>query len=155
MCVLLAIPFFMIAGGLILNDLPWNDPPGFGKRLATYLNNNDVRTSADSVFPELLPRRYALDTNELKKVIAESVASLEWKIEEPFQQTNKLHAVVMTRLLSFKDDIYITIEQEKAGTQLVNVRSVSRVGKGDLGANTRHVIDFYTELDKAFARAGQ
>ncbi len=29
------------------------------------------------------------------------------------------------------------------------VRSVSRVGQGDLGANTRHVMDLYDALEKA------
>ena len=153
-CVLLAVPFLLIAIALLQNDLPWNDPPGFGKRLATYLNNNDVQTRVDTVFPELLPRRYAVKTEELRKVITESIEKLEWEIIQPFNESNTLHAVVSTRLFNFKDDFYITLEQEDGGTQLVNVRSVSRLGKGDLGTNTRHVLDFFSALDAIMIRAG-
>jgi len=33
----------------------------------------------------------------------------------------------------------------------VELRSASRIGRGDLGANTRHVLDFYEQLERVLA----
>jgi uncharacterized protein (DUF1499 family) len=55
--------------------------------------------------------------------------------------------VATTRLFKFKDDVTITITGEGA-VSVVNVRSKSRIGKGDLGANARRIRAFQAELAK-------
>lgn len=154
-CILIAFPVLMILIALLKNDLPWSDPPGFGTRLATYLNTNIAETTIDSVFPELIPRRYALDKDVLKKLIVESMEKLGWDIVEPFDQHNKLHALVATPLLGFKDDVHIKLEPGAGGTVLVSVRSASRTGKGDLGTNTRHILDLFETLDSVITLAAK
>lgn len=153
--LLIAIPVLMILVALLKNDLPWGDPPGFGKRLTTYLNTNVAETTIDSVFPELIPRRYALDIEVLKNLIVEAIEKLDWEIEEPFEQDNNLHAVVSTRLFGFKDDVYIKLESGAGDTVLISVRSASRTGKGDLGTNTRHILDLFETLDNVISTAAK
>jgi uncharacterized protein (DUF1499 family) len=50
-------------------------------------------------------------------------------------------------MFRFKDDVTITLSREGDGA-LVNVRSHSRVGKGDLGTNARRIRRFQVELAK-------
>ena len=53
-----------------------------------------------------------------------------------------------TPLWRFQDDVHIRVEPDPATDRAVLlIRSESRVGKGDLGTNTRHVLDLYAQLD--------
>ena len=57
-------------------------------------------------------------------------------------------------LFRFVDDVQISIE-EKDGSVLVNVRSASRVGKGDFGQNARHIRSLFEELDRQMGSNGR
>jgi len=47
--------------------------------------------------------------------------------------------VVETRLWRFRDDVEVKLIPGERGTE-IHVRSASRVGKGDFGTNTRHIL---------------
>jgi uncharacterized protein (DUF1499 family) len=145
---LLQIAFFLflvfialLAAGLIANRLPLTDPPGLGKRLSMYLNTNVVETTEDSEFPELRLRRYEAPPELLFDVARRAAQSLRWEITVLDAQAKEIQAVVTTKVWRFKDDATIRILPAQPSGSLLWVRSASRVGKGDLGANTRHVMD--------------
>jgi uncharacterized protein (DUF1499 family) len=50
--------------------------------------------------------------------------------------------------------VTITVVPEPGGRPALMVRSTSRVGKGDLGANTRHVLDVYEALAAVGVKGG-
>jgi uncharacterized protein (DUF1499 family) len=58
---------------------------------------------------------------------------------------NYLHVEARTPFLRFADDLELLIEP---GRGLVQVRSASRIGVSDLGANRRRVEALRTELDR-------
>jgi uncharacterized protein (DUF1499 family) len=142
----------LLAGGVMGNALPLNDPPGSFVRLYTYLNTHVAETREGSPFAELRPRHYALGADELYAKVKEAVGRLpRWEIAEANDARRELHVVVTTALLRFKDDVNVSIAPEPGGHPAVLVKSVSRVGQGDLGANTRHVMDLYDAIEKAGA----
>ena len=145
---ILALPLVFVAVALVLNDLPWSSPPGVITRLVQYLGNNDIRTSVDSTYPELRTRVYQLKEETLFDLARKAVSELGWEIIKDDRETLSIHALVTTRLFRFKDDVVITITDDGMDKYIVNLHSSSRVGKGDLGANTRHVINFYNTLDR-------
>ncbi|WP_084395617.1 DUF1499 domain-containing protein [Henriciella aquimarina] len=57
-----------------------------------------------------------------------------------------LEATATTGWFGFKDDIAVRI-RDMDGTTRVDMRSISRVGLSDLGANAKRVSDFLTELE--------
>ncbi len=57
----------------------------------------------------------------------------------------KIEAVATTQWFGFKDDVVVRI-QDKAPLVLVDVRSKSRVGLSDLGANAARIRDFRDRL---------
>jgi uncharacterized protein (DUF1499 family) len=57
-----------------------------------------------------------------------------------------IRAVVVSPLLRFRDDLSVQLEELEAGTRL-HARSASRVGKGDLAANARHLRDLFAEVE--------
>ena len=52
-----------------------------------------------------------------------------------------IEAVDTTAIMAFKDDIVIRVRTGAQGT-MVDLRSVSRVGQGDIGANAQRIRDF-------------
>ena len=57
-----------------------------------------------------------------------------------------IEAVATTYWFGFKDDIVIRVETTSEGS-VVDLRSASRVGRGDLGANAVRIRTFITAFD--------
>lgn len=108
---------------------------------------NDVRTGETPQYPDIQPQRF---NQPVEKVFAAALAVAQasgWEIRltEPAQGT--IEATATTRLMKFKDDVTISVSSE-TGATVVNVRSKSRIGKGDLGTNARRIRAFQAELAK-------
>jgi len=153
--VVLQIVFFLVlifasllVAGIISNRLPLNDPPGFGTRISTYLSTNVAETSADSVFPELKLRRYEAPPGLLFDVARRAVQGMKWEVTGMDDTKNEIYAGGTTKLWKYKDDVVIQIQPAQPSGSWLWVRSSSRVGKGDLGANTRHVMDLVRYVDE-------
>jgi uncharacterized protein (DUF1499 family) len=136
----------ILAAGIMGNRLPLAEPPGLGTRLSTYLNTNVAETTQDSPFPELRLRRYDAPPALIFEIARKAVERLRW--EAAFDHDKKeIKAVVTTKMWKFKDDVTIQIQPAQPSGSLLVVRSASRVGKGDLGANTRHIMDLVEIVD--------
>jgi uncharacterized protein (DUF1499 family) len=151
---LLALVVFvaLLALGVRGNRLPMDDPPGSFVRINTYLNTHVAETREGSAFPELRPRSYTLPADALYAKVKEAIGTLpRWEIAEAADDRREVHAVVTSALFRFKDDVTASVMPQPGGRPMVMVTSVSRVGKGDLGTNTRHVIDLYDALERVGA----
>jgi hypothetical protein len=137
----------LLVGGLITNRLPLTDPPGVGKRLSTYLGTHVAETTPDSEFPELRLRRYQTPPELLFDIARRAVEGLRWETAVLDADKKEIQAVVTTKIWHFKDDVAIQIQPAPQGGSSLYVRSVSRVGKGDLGANSRHVMDLHARVE--------
>jgi len=144
---LLCIPLVLVMGAFIQNDLPWNDPPGIFERLRQYITTNVAETSAESTYPELILREYHLPAEELLKILQASVNKLGWEITGRRDETFSILAVVTTSLRGYKDDVLIRLLPSSENSNYLYIRSSSRVGHGDLGTNTRHILDLYQQLE--------
>ena len=101
---------------------------------------NDVRTGATPEYPELQPQRFARPPDQ---VFAAALATArEMGLEVTAAEKGEIQAIATTRILRFKDDVTITVGSDST----VNMRSRSRIGKGDLGANARRIADFQARL---------
>jgi uncharacterized protein (DUF1499 family) len=61
-----------------------------------------------------------------------------------------LSCEAVTGLFRFVDDVTVWVSEE-AGEAVVKVRSKSRVGKGDLGANAKRIRAFLAALERALS----
>ena len=143
--LLLAAFGCLILGALILNDLPLNDEPGLLLRLKKYLTANSAETRRNSPYPELELRRYRMPPQALYERVKFAVELLGWTLADTDPREHRLRAVAESRLFRFKDDIDIRLTPTAAGTEL-HVRARSRVGRADLGTNTRHVMNLHATL---------
>lgn len=153
--LLVAVVVFVVllAAGIVGNRLPLSEPPGPAVRLNTYLNTHVAETAEDAAFPELRTRRYTMPADVLYAKVKEAIMRMPgWEIVESSDDRREVHAVVTTKLFRFKDDVTVGVIPEPGGQQALKVRGESRVGKGDLGANTRHIFDLYDALGQVGAK---
>jgi len=76
--------------------------------------------------------------------VAQSVPT--WKITYSDPAKNTLEAVATSRLFHFQDDVVIEIRPTPDGESLIEMRSKSRDGIGDQGANARRIRGFFDRV---------
>jgi len=108
---------------------------------------NDVRTGETPEYPDIRSQRFNQPFDKVFDAALASAQTFGWEIRETDREQGVIEAVATTRLFKFKDDVTVTITRDGEAT-VVNVRSKSRVGKGDLGTNARRIRAFQTELAK-------
>ena len=80
----------------------------------------------------------------------EVLARRQWTdvVAEP--DTWRLQAIAVTPLLRFRDDVVVELRAVQGGSCEVHMRSKSRLGRGDLGANAKRIRAFLAQLKRAF-----
>ena len=117
--------------------------------LRAMLTQNKVITGKTSGYPDIQPLRVKQKPSEVFSAV-EKVASSQgnWRNIEADQENHKLTAEAVTRLLKFVDDVEIWLTEED-GETVVWMKSQSRVGKADFGANAKRIRNFLAELESA------
>ncbi|HYL60213.1 MAG TPA: DUF1499 domain-containing protein [Candidatus Acidoferrales bacterium] len=69
-----------------------------------------------------------------------------WKITYSDPAKNTLEAVATSNLFHFADDVVIEIRPTPDGESLIEMRSKSRDGTGDLGVNARRIHRFFDRV---------
>lgn len=108
---------------------------------------NDVQTGKTPQYADVQPQRFNQPAEKVFAAALEVTRAQGWELRETKPEQGIIEAIATTRLFKFKDDVTITITSEGAST-VVNVRSKSRIGKSDLGANARRIRAFQAELAK-------
>ena len=106
---------------------------------------NDVKTGETPQYPDLQPQRFTQPFDHVFDVALATAQALAWEVAMQDRNQAEIRAVATTAVFRFKDDITITIGYVGKDV-LVNIRSRSRIGKGDLGANARRIRHFQAEL---------
>ncbi len=88
------------------------------------------------------PRSFVFET-ALK--VAEDMG---WEIIASDAAEGRIEATASTPFVGFKDDVVIRVRAKSAET-LVDVRSKSRMGRGDMGVNAQRIRDFRDQLIEA------
>ena len=68
--------------------------------------------------------------------------ALGWDVISEDAFSGIVEATETTTLWGFKDDVVIRIRDHESGGTAVDLRSVSRVGRSDLGANAKRIERF-------------
>lgn len=73
---------------------------------------------------------------------------LGWDVVAAVEKDGRIEAVDTTRWFGFKDDVVIRVAPSGGGSR-VDIRSKSRVGRSDVGANAARIQGFLTALEKS------
>lgn len=96
-------------------------------------------------YPDIQPLQLPMPPAEAFPRVENAARALGWEIVAAVPEEGRLEATDTTRFFGFKDDIVVRLRAEGGGTR-VDVRSKSRVGVGDVGANAARVRAFLAEL---------
>ncbi|MFT7286804.1 MAG: hypothetical protein ACI87W_000913 [Halieaceae bacterium] len=88
----------------------------------------------NEAYPDLVTRRYSEAADVVFEKALAAVDELGWERVAEDATAGRIEATDTTFWFRFKDDVVIKIEQQGSDT-VVDARSVSRVGTGDVGAN--------------------
>ena len=121
----------------------------FRVRLA-WLTQNDVTTGESAAYPELAPRVYPAPPDRVFDVLEQAARSVpRWKVVRTDPRARLLEVEVRTAFFNFVDDLTAKVEPAEGGSRVV-IRSRSRVGRGDLGENARHIAALQGRMDAEF-----
>lgn len=124
------------------------NPPVFTRALQIRDDSaNSLELSAQTLatqqaaYPDLKTTHSTLDFDQAFAHATRVAEELGWEITHSDPEAGTIEAVATTTIMAFKDDIVIRLQRSDSGT-LIDLRSASRVGQSDLGANASRIRTF-------------
>jgi uncharacterized protein (DUF1499 family) len=162
-----------LVGGMLIAGIPWQ-----WQRTAQQVPRiHDITTDTVTppTFDAIVPRRAGANPLDYTEAKAEAqregyptlgplmleaspadayaralalVGSRGWELVADSADTRVIEATDTTRWFGFKDDVVIRVSGLPDGGSRVDVRSVSRVGRSDVGTNARRIQAFLADLER-------
>jgi uncharacterized protein (DUF1499 family) len=142
------------AGGPPIHDISTDtvNPPEFiavielrgeGENTTSYIDDGTAELQL-AAYPDL---QTIVIKEDKDTAFARAIAAAEamgWEIVADDPPTGRIEATATTPFVGFKDDVVIRVRAGSNGTE-IDVRSKSRIGKGDMGVNAAR-IRAYSEV---------
>jgi uncharacterized protein (DUF1499 family) len=112
---------------------------------------NGLAIDADAIakqkasYADIAPARLPVAPARAFDLADRAARAMGWEIVALVPAEGRIEATATTLLFGFKDDVVIRVSPDGEGSR-VDLRSVSRVGRSDLGANARRVRAYLKEL---------
>ena len=98
-----------------------------------------------AAYPDLAPITVVGPADETFAAVKSAMEGFGWKIVAADEATGTIEATDTSRVFRFVDDIAVRIRTDTSGSH-VDVRSKSREGRGDLGANAARIRRLHEAL---------
>ena len=99
-------------------------------------------------FPDITTYQSQLSPDELFDKALAAAEAQGWEIVASSREEGRIEATDTTLWFGFKDDVVIRIVADETGGSRLDIRSMSRVGKSDLGKNADRIRAFLATLPK-------
>jgi len=96
-------------------------------------------------YPDLKALVIKAPPREAMQRALDAARSMGWEVVSSDATTGRIEATATTLWFGFKDDVIVRIRPEGEGSR-IDVRSVSRVGLSDLGANAKRIQAYLAKL---------
>ncbi|MEM1187122.1 MAG: DUF1499 domain-containing protein [Pseudomonadota bacterium] len=113
---------------------------------AEYLGEEVAQQQRDG-YPDLKPMTLAQPVGAAFDQALELAKSMGWEIVAAEAAEGRIEATDTTFWFGFKDDVVIRIGEDRGGSRL-DMRSKSRVGRSDVGANAERIRAFMVAMGK-------
>jgi uncharacterized protein (DUF1499 family) len=110
----------------------------------------EVAAKQKEAYPDVVPFDSTLAPAELLAKCEAAARASGWDIAAVQPSEGRLEATATSRIYGFKDDIVLRVAARDSGSRL-DVRSMSRVGRGDVGMNADRIRAFFERLRSAGA----
>jgi uncharacterized protein (DUF1499 family) len=113
-------------------------------------NEFNVPELQAKAFPDIQPIKMDLPPDQAYAKALETVKKLKWTITADVPAEGRIEAWDKTAWFGFIDDVVIRVQPDGTGSR-VDIRSVSRIGFGDVGKNAKRIRGFVKNLTGASA----
>lgn len=125
-------------------------------RIVRALTRNVAETSSEADDPRLRTRTYRIAFDDVWYAALLVAGSLPgWKVIRADDREGRIIVEAKTKRLGSVDDVAVHVRLDENGRTLGDMRSASRFGVADLGANARRVEQFFGALDDQLQRWGK
>jgi uncharacterized protein (DUF1499 family) len=114
----------------------------------------DPRTAAaqQAGYPDIGPVALSLPPARAMVLAAQAAREMGWRIAADSPAALRIEATATTALFGFEDDVVIRVTPSANGSR-IDVRSLSRVGGSDFGANAKRIRAFSERLRDLASRS--
>ncbi len=99
-----------------------------------------------AAYPEIQPLFLPVPPAEAYDRARALVGDRGWEVVADDAAGRRIEATATTFWFRFRDDVAVRVSAVPDGTSRVDMRSVSRLGRSDLGTNARRVREFLADL---------
>jgi uncharacterized protein (DUF1499 family) len=129
-----------------------DDPPAFEAiakiRTKAAYDGPAAATAQRRAYPEVQPIVLTVPPAEAFRRAAQASTDMGWALVAEDEAAGRIEATATTFLVGYKDDIVIRVRAAEGGSR-VDIRSKSRVGEGDFGANAARIRAFTARMQAA------
>ena len=162
----LAVPLFFLSQYFLLpqlNDVQTTRQPMEFKQLAAVRPTDANRIvepdlaaaeEREKAYPDIRPMELERSVTETFDIVHEAVKRLGWTIvlsEPPAEEPGRIEATNRTMIMGYTDDALIRVTGDDTHA-FIDVRSASRYGMHDLGANAEHIRELFAEVKAALEK---
>lgn len=108
----------------------------------------------EKAYPDLRPMELERSATETFDIVHEAVKRIGWTIvlnEPPGEQPGRIEATDRTMIMGFTDDVLVRVTGDDTHA-FIDVRSASRYGMHDLGANADRIRALFAEVKAALEK---
>ena len=105
----------------------------------------EIAAQQRKAFQDIHPAMLTVPPAEAMQRVLDAARALGWEVAGSDTAAGRVEATDTTGWFGFKDDIAIRVRPDANGSR-VDIRSVSRVGRSDIGANAARVRAFLDKL---------
>lgn len=167
MLLLAAVLFLPIQQALVARSVPaihdistdLTDPPRFSAAMVVARKDAsnppeypgaETAQQQQQAYPHIQPLRLAADPGTVFAQAQELVEANGWQLMQANADSGIIEASDRTWWFGFVDDVIIRVQADSVGS-IVDMRSKSRIGRSDIGANARRIDSFLQQLQERFS----
>ena len=132
-----------------------NNPPQF---IALLTNRDDAPNTLEyggpeiaaqqlAAYPDIVPIISSLSPDDAYVKALEVGIAMKWEISGADATAHRFEGTATTAWFKFIDDTVVVISENEGGSR-VDIRSVSRIGRSDLGENAKRIRAFRDAFNK-------
>lgn len=111
----------------------------------TVYEGETIASQQRAAYPDLRPVTLAMPPKDAFARAVEVVHELGWELVDADSGTGRIEATDTTFWFGFKDDVVIRVAVADDGSR-IDIRSLSRVGGSDVGANAKRIRRYVSAL---------
>lgn len=130
------------------------DPPAFEAILPlradapnpSEYEGDSIAALQEEAYPDVEPLVLDLPPAEAYERALQAAREMGWEIVSDERPTMRIEATDTTFWFGFEDDVVVRVEPAEDGGSRIDVRSVSRVGRSDVGTNAERIRRYLAEV---------